>query len=106
VKQPNMQALMKQAQKMQADMLKAQEELESESVEASVGGGAVTVSMTGRFQVTQVKIDPSAVDPEDPEILEDLVAAAFNEALRQAQDLAERRLGAVTGGLGGMPGMF
>lgn len=100
MKQPNLGQLMKQAQKMQADMLKAQEELEHESVQASVGGGSVTVTMTGKFQVTEVHIDASAIDPDDPQMLEDLVMAAMNEAVRQAQDLAEKKLGAVTGGMG------
>jgi hypothetical protein len=95
---------MKQAQKMQADMLKAQEELENESVQASVGGGSVTVTMTGKFQVTEVRIDAGAIDPDDPQMLEDLVMAAMNEAVRQAQDLAEKKLGAVTGGMGGPGG--
>jgi len=105
VKQPNMGQLMKQAQKMQTDMLKAQEELASESVQASVGGGSVTVTVTGKFEVTEVHIDASAIDPDDPQMLEDLVMAAMNEAVRQAQDLAEKKLGAVTGGIGGGGGL-
>lgn len=109
MKQPDIGRLMKQAQKMQAQMLKAQEKLAEEGVEASVGGGSVTVRMTGRFEVKSVRISPEAIDPEDLEMLEDLVTAAFNEALRQARELVERRLGAVTGGLGGpagLPGIF
>lgn len=106
MKQPNMGNLMKQAQRMQAEMLKAQEELAHEIVVASVGGGSVTVKMTGRFEVTEVGIAPEAIDPSDPQMLEDLVLAAFNEALRQAQELAERRLSAATGGMGGLPGIL
>lgn len=105
MKQPNMGQLMKQAQKMQEEMVKVQDQLERETVEASVGGGSVTVTMTGRFEVTKVKIDPAAIDPDDAEMLEDLVLAAYNEALRQAQTLAEQRISSVTGGLG-MPGLM
>jgi len=102
----NMQAMMKQAQKMQADMLRAQEELKDERVEASVGGGAVKVVMTGELQIESVTIDPDAVDAEDIGLLEDMVAAAVNEAVRQAQDLAARKMQAVTGGLGLPGGLF
>ena len=105
MKQPNMAKLMKQAQQMQADMAKAQEELADEIVEASVGGGSVTVKMNGKFEVIEVKIGEGAIDPDDPEMLEDLVMAAYNEALRQAQELAEQKLSAVTGGLGGPGGL-
>ena len=102
----NMQAMMKQAQKMQADMLRAQEELKDERVEASVGGGAVKVAMTGELHIESVTIDPGAVDVEDISMLEDMVAAAVNEAVRQAQDLAARKMQAVTGGLGLPGGLF
>lgn len=102
----NMQAMMKQAQKMQADMLRAQEELKDERVEASVGGGAVKVVMTGELTVESVVIDPGAVDTDDIGMLEDMVAAAVNEAVRQAQDLAGRKMQAVTGGLGLPGGLF
>ena len=102
----NMQAMMKQAQKMQADMLRAQEELKDERVEASVGGGAVKVVMTGELTVESVAIDPGAVDTSDIGMLEDMVAAAVNEAVRQAQDLAGRKMQAVTGGLGLPGGLF
>ena len=104
--QPNMQQMLKQAQKMQADMARVQEELKNESVEASVGGGAVKVTMTGDLTVSAVAIDAAAVDFEDITMLEDLVAAAVNEALRQAQDLANRKMQAVTGGLGLPGGLF
>ena len=95
--------LMQQAQQMQQDMAKAQEQLASETVEASAGGGLVTVKATGNGEITSIKIDPKAIDPDDPELLEDLVLAAVNEALRSAQSLAQSKLGAMTGGLG-LPG--
>ena len=105
--QPNMNAMMKQVQKMQADMVKAQEELKNEVVEASAGGGMVTVKISGDLELREVRIDPEAVDPEDVELLQDMVQAATNEALRSAQELAASKMGAVTGGLGGLglPGM-
>lgn len=95
--------LMQQAQQMQQEMAKAQEQLASETVEASAGGGLVTVKATGNGEIVEIKIDPKAIDPDDPELLEDLVLAAVNEALRSAQSLAQSRLGAMTGGLG-LPG--
>ena len=95
--------LMQQAQQMQQDMAKAQEQLASEKVEASAGGGLVTVKATGNGDIVEIKIDPKAIDPDDPELLEDLVLAAVNEALRSAQSLAQSKLGAMTGGLG-LPG--
>ena len=95
--------LMQQAQQMQQEMAKAQEQLASESVEASAGGGLVTVKATGNGEITEIKVDPKAIDPDDPELLEDLVLAAVNEALRSAQSLAQSKLGAMTGGLG-LPG--
>ena len=101
---PNMQQMMKQVQQMQADMAKAQEELKSQVVEASAGGGTVTVKVTGDLEVVEVKIDPGAVDPDDVEMLQDLVVAATNEALRSAQEMAANKLGGVTGGLGGALG--
>jgi len=104
-KGPDMGALMKQVQQMQADMAKAQEELKNESVEASAGGGMVKVTMTGDLSLREISISPEAIDPEDPELLQDMVTAAVNEALRAAQELASNKLGAVTGGMGGMPGM-
>jgi nucleoid-associated protein EbfC len=96
---PNMQQMMQQVQKMQQDMESAQEELKHETVEASAGGGMVTVRITGDLQVQSVKIDPAAVDPEDAEMLSDMVLAAVNEALRSAQELAERKMGGATAGL-------
>ena len=91
--------LAKQMQQMQARLAKIQEELGAETVEASVGGGMVTVVMTGHQQVESVTIDPEALDPDDVETLQDLMVAAFNEALRKSQELAGQRLGALTGGL-------
>ena len=101
---PNMNQMLKQVQQMQTEMAKAQEELKNELVEATAGGGMVTVVMTGDLQLKDLKIDPEAVDPDDVELLQDLVLAAFNEALRSAQELQARKLGAATGGLGGMAG--
>ncbi|MHB8532450.1 MAG: YbaB/EbfC family nucleoid-associated protein [Solirubrobacteraceae bacterium] len=104
---PNVQQMMAQVQKMQQDMAAAQEELANETVEASAGGGMVTVKMSGDMQVRDVVIDPGAIDPEDAEILGDMVLAAVNEALRMAQELAERKMGGATGGLdlGGLGGL-
>ena len=106
--QPNMQQLLKQAQKMQADMMAAQEQLKDETVEASAGGGMVTVVVSGDLVVKSIKIDPDAIDPDDPEMLSDLVLAAVNEGLRAAQEMAASKLGGITGGLGGglgLPGL-
>ncbi|HLW96736.1 MAG TPA: YbaB/EbfC family nucleoid-associated protein [Solirubrobacteraceae bacterium] len=97
--QPNMQQMMKQVQKMQADMARAQEELAAAEVEASAGGGMVTVRVTGALVVKEVRIDPAAIDPDDPELLADMVLAATNEALRAAQELAAQKMGGATAGL-------
>lgn len=104
---PNMQQLLRQAQKMQEEMLAAQESLKSEVVEASAGGGMVTVEVTGDQHVKSIKIDPQAVDPEDVEMLSDMILAAVNEGLRSSQELAQSRLGGIAGGLGnlGLPGL-
>jgi len=96
---PNVQQMMQQVQKMQQDMEAAQEQLKHETVEAAAGGGMVTVRVSGDLQVKAVTIDPAAVDPEDVEMLADMVLAAVNEALRAAQELAANKLGATTGGL-------
>jgi nucleoid-associated protein EbfC len=103
--QPNMNAMLKQVQKMQADMAKAQEELKNEVVEASAGGGMVTVKVSGDLEIREVRIDPEAVDPDDVELLQDMVLAAVNEAVRAAQELAASKLNAATGGLGGGAGL-
>jgi len=94
-------------QKMQHEMEAAQEQLKHEIVEASAGGGMVTVKVSGALEVKSITIDPAAVDPEDVEILGDMVLAAVNEALRMAQELAARKLGGATGGLdlGGLGGL-
>jgi nucleoid-associated protein EbfC len=104
---PNMNQMMKQVQQMQAEMLKAQEDLKNEIVEASAGGGMVTVKMTGELQLTELKIDPEAIDPEDADLLQDMVLAAINEAIRSAQELASAKMNQATGGLGGLglPGL-
>jgi len=94
---------MKQVQRAQAEMARVQEELKSDLVSASAGGGAVKVSITGDLTVTDVVIDPRAVDPDDVAMLQDMVLAAVNEALRQAQDLANQKMSRVMGGLG-LPG--
>jgi nucleoid-associated protein EbfC len=103
--QPNMNAMMKQVQKMQADMVKAQEELKNEIVEASAGGGMVTVKITGDLELREVSIDPEAVDPDDVEMLQDMVQAATNEAIRSAQELAASKMNAAAGGLAGPGGL-
>jgi DNA-binding YbaB/EbfC family protein len=103
--QPNMNAMLKQVQKMQADMAKAQEELKNEVVEASSGGGMVTVKVSGDLEVREVRIDPEAVDPDDVELLQDMVLAAVNEGVRAAQELAANKLNAAAGGLAGPGGL-
>jgi nucleoid-associated protein EbfC len=100
----DMNKLLQQAQKMQAEMAQAQEELAKETVEASAGGGMVTVKATGAGEITEITIDPKAIDPDDPELLQDLVLAAVNEALRSAQALAQSKLGGSLGSLG-LPGL-
>lgn len=96
---------MKQLQRMQADMARAQDELKSDLVTASAGGGAVKVTMTGDLQVRDVVIDPQVIDLDDIGMLQDLMAAAFNEALRQAQELQNSKMSGVMGGLGGLGGL-
>jgi DNA-binding YbaB/EbfC family protein len=99
--------LMQQAQQMQAQMAKAQEELAGETVEASAGGGMVTVKATGALEITEIKISPEAIAADDPELLADTVLAAVNEALRSAQQLVETKLGGAMGGMQGLglPGL-
>jgi len=96
--------VMRQAQQLQAKLEKIQQELEETTVEASSGGGAVTVVITGQQRVESVKISPEAIDPAEVEMLEDLVLSAMNEALRKSKELAASRLGALTGGLN-IPGL-
>jgi len=95
---------MKQAKQMQAKMSKVQDELEEKTVEATAGGGAVKVVVNGKQEVLDLEIDPDAVDPEDVEMLEDLILAAVNEGLRKVQDMVDDEMGKVTGGMN-IPGM-
>jgi DNA-binding YbaB/EbfC family protein len=97
--------MLQQVQQMQAEMAKAQEELANETVEASAGGGMVTVKATGALEITEIKISPEAIDPDDPELLADMVVAAVNEAIRSAQSLAESKLGGAMGGMEGLRGL-
>lgn len=97
--------LMKQAQEMQSKMARVQEDLAGREVEGTAGGGMVTVRMNGKQELLSVKIKPDAVDPEDVEMLEDMLMAAFSEARRQAEDLMQKEMAKVTGGMG-LPGMF
>ncbi|MGZ4280900.1 MAG: YbaB/EbfC family nucleoid-associated protein [Gaiellaceae bacterium] len=99
--------MLEQVQQMQGQMQQAQEELKDETVQASAGGGMVTVTATGASEIKEIKIDPKAIDPADPEMLEDMVLAAVNEALRSSQSLVEAKLGPALSGLHGMglPGL-
>ena len=104
----DMNKLMQQVGQMQEQMAKAQEELDNATVDASAGGGMVTVTATGGGEIKQIKIDPKAIDPDDPEMLADMVLAAVNEAIRSARSLQESKLGGLAGGaLGGLglPGL-
>ena len=97
--------MMKQAQKMQAQILKIQEEMAERSVEASAGGGMVTVTANGKQEILSIRIEPEVVDPEDVEMLQDLVAAAVNEALKKAQEMVAEEMAKVTGGMQ-LPGLM
>ena len=99
----NMNNLMKQAQRMQRQMEEGQKELETREFTASAGGGAVEVTVSGKKEVLKVKLTEEVVDPEDIEMLQDLIVAATNEALKQADEANEAMMGKMTGGLGGMP---
>jgi nucleoid-associated protein EbfC len=101
----DMNKMLKQVAEMQQQMAKAQEELANETVEASAGGGMVTVKATGALQIVEVKIAAEAIDPDDPEMLADMIVAAVNEAIRSAQSLAEAKLGTAMGGLAGPGGL-
>ena len=98
-------AMLKQVQQMQSEMTEAQEKLKDEVVEASAGGGMVKVKMSGDLRLLEISISPEAADPEEVEILQDMVLAAVNEGLRSAQELAASRLGGIAGGLGGGGGL-
>ena len=100
----NMQQLLRQAQKMQADMEKAQQELEEAELEVSSGGGMVVCKVTGKGELKSIMINPEIVDPDDVEMLEDTVCAAVKEALRQAEELKNQKMSRITGGVGG--GLF
>jgi nucleoid-associated protein EbfC len=97
--------LMQQVQAMQEQMQKAQEELAGETVEASAGGGMVTVKANGALEIVEIKLDPKAIDPNDPELLADMILAATNEAVRSARSLMESRLGGLAGGALGSLGL-
>ena len=101
----NMAKMMKQVQKMQSDMLKLQEELGSRTVESTAGGGVVKVVANGRQEVVSLEIKPEAVDPEDVEMLQDLVLTAVNDALKKAQEMMSSEMGKLTGGMN-LPGLF
>jgi hypothetical protein len=101
----NMNKLMKQAQQMQARMAKMQEELEEKTVEATAGGGVVKVVVNGKQELLDIKIEPDAVDPEDVEMLEDLILAAVNEGMRKVQEMVSAEMSKLTGGMN-IPGMF
>ncbi len=97
----NMNNLMKQAQRMQKQMEEKQKEMEDKTWEATAGGGAVTISVSGKKEVVSVKLKPEVVDPEDIEMLEDLIVAAVNEAMRKMEEETSEMMGSITGGLGG-----
>lgn len=95
----NQMNMMKQAQKMQQELLKMQEDLETQTYEAAAGGGAVTASVSGKRELVSLQIDPDAVDPDDVEMLQDMIVAAVNEALRKAETSASEGMSKITGGL-------
>lgn len=101
----NMQKMMKQVQKMQADLARVQEEVGQRTVEASAGGGAVMATANGKGELTALRIAPAAVDPEDAEMLADLVVVAVNEALRKAHEMMAQEVGKLSPGLKGLPGL-
>lgn len=102
----NPRQLQQMAQQMQKQMQKIQEELGQTAVEGTAGGGAITVTMNGHRELQAIAISPDVVDPEDVEMLQDLLLAAFNDATRKAQELAEQKMGPLTGGMKGIPGLF
>lgn len=101
----NMNNMLKQVQKMQKEMERLQEEIEQREVEASAGGGAVTVKVNGKREILDIAIQPAVVDPDDIEMLQDLIIAAANEALRKAEEMMAKEMGKVTGGMN-LPGLF
>ena len=102
----NQAAMMKQAQKMQQDLMKMQEELEQQTYTAAAGGGVVKATVTGKRELAEIVIDPEAVDPDDVEMLQDMVVAAVNEAMRKAEDASAQSMSRLTGGLGNLGGLF
>ena len=102
----NQAAMMKQAQKMQQDILKMQQELEEQTYTATSGGGVVSATVSGKREITAIVIDPEAVDPDDVEMLQDMIVAAVNEALRKAEEASSQSMSRLTGGLGGLGGLF
>ena len=100
----NMQGMMKKVQKMQAEMLKMQEELKTRTVETTVGGGALTIVANGKKEIESIKIKPEAIDPDDVEMLQDMIVSGVNEALRKIDEMTEREMGKITGGMK-LPGM-
>lgn len=102
----NMAKLMQQAQKMQAGLAQAQEELAKVSVTGSAGGGAVTATVNGHGDVTSISISKEVVDPEDVEMLEDMLLEAIKDGIKKSRDMASSKMGALTGGLGGFPGLM
>lgn len=107
-KMPDLGNLMQAAQKMQGEVTKMQEELASKTCEASAGGGMVTATMNGKYELVDLKIDASAIDGDDPSMLQDLVVAAVNQAVTRVRDMTQEEMGKLTGGLGlpGMPNLF
>jgi len=105
---PNMGQLLKQAQQFQAKMAKLQEELAERNVEATAGGGMVTVVANGKQEILSIRIDPEVIDPEDPEMLQDLILAAINDALGRARQMAQEEMGKLTQGINlpGLPSLF
>jgi DNA-binding YbaB/EbfC family protein len=101
----NMQGMMKKVQKMQADMAKLQEDLKSRVLETTAGGGVIKIEVNGNKEIVNLKIDQSAVDPDDVEMLEDLILTAVNDAMKQVDEVAEKEMAKITGGMK-MPGMF
>ena len=102
----NQAAMMKQAQKMQRDLLQMQEDLQQQTYTASAGGGVVTATVSGKRELTELTIDPEAVDPDDVEMLQDMVVAAVNEAMRKAEEASAQSMSRLTGGLGGLGNLF
>ena len=102
----NQAAMMKQAQKMQQDLMKMQEELEQQTYTAAAGGGVVQATVTGKRELTEIVIDPEAVDPDDVEMLQDMIVAAVNEAMRKAEEASAQSMSKLTGGLGSLGNLF